>query len=76
MEKNSESSLALMVLIMETFEDYISYIEDELGVQLLTWQKEALYYYCKHPYAYIYVPKASGRTILKRAIKLLDEKEN
>lgn len=65
-----------MVLIMKTFEDCLSYIENELGVQLLDWQKEALYYYHEHLYTYIHLPKASGKTVLKRAIKLLDEKDD
>ena len=65
-----------MVLIMEMFENHITYIENELDIELLTWQKEVLYYHYKHPYAVICLPKASGKTILKQAIKLLDEKEN
>ena len=47
----------------------ITYIENELDIELLTWQKEVLYYHYKHPYAVICLPKASGKTILKQAIK-------
>lgn len=63
----------------KTFEDYLSFIEDELGIQLLDWQKEFLQqiYNGKTPY---YMPgRAIGRKTVGKAEKILNKlmaKEN
>ena len=61
-----------------TFEDYLYFIENELGISMLYWQKECLrMIYENKPYD---IPggRGCGRTVFKKAAKLLEElkKEN
>ena len=55
------------------FEDYITFIENELGCKLLDWQKQILRneYEGKH-YCY-HFGRISGKYVLYRAAKLLKE---
>lgn len=73
MEKDFESPLALMVLIMKKpFEDYLAFIENDLGCKLLDWQKTILHeiYDGKHPVVY---RRLSGKFVALRAAALLKE---
>ena len=59
---------------MKTFEDYLAFIENQLGIYLLSWQKEALRIaYENKPYYYISPGRFCGRTVFKKATKLLEE---
>lgn len=57
------------------FEEYLTFIENELGVQLLCWQKTVLQaiYDGKHPYISCV---RSGKVIMDLAAKLLTEEIN
>lgn len=61
-----------------TFEDALTFIENELGIQLLYWQQWALQkMYENHPYYFI-PARGIGITTLNKAMILLEEfkKEN
>ena len=60
------------------FEDYLSFIEDSLGIQLLSYQKEMLQKLYENKYYYFLPYKDYGKTILLTTAKLLEEmkKEN
>ena len=63
---------------MKTFEDCLTFIENELGIYLLAWQKEALRaIYEDRPY-YYRPARGIGMTTLDKAVVLLAEftKEN
>ena len=65
-----------MVLIMKKpFETYLSFIENELGVKLLHWQKMALHAIYDGHYPYIYGVRG-GKVIMERAAEMLDEEIN
>jgi hypothetical protein len=57
---------------MKTFEGYLAYIEDELGITLLDWQKEFLQavYECRP--LYYYPSRGMGRDTVMRALKILE----
>lgn len=64
---------------MKAFEDCLAFIEDQLGVYLLDWQKESLrMIYENKSYYFISGGRCCGRTIFKKAAELLEEmkKEN
>lgn len=64
---------------MKTCEDCLDFIENQLGIHLLTWQKEALrMIYENNPCEYRLPGRGCGRTVFKKATKLLEEmkKEN
>lgn len=66
--------MALVVLIMTnsklTFEDYLAYIEDELGIQLFAWQKEILRASCEGNL--IYYPSRDMGKVNAWALKVLE----
>lgn len=65
--------------MVKTFEDCLSFIENQLGVQLLAWQKEALQkIYENELYYYIPGGRGCGKTTFVKAAQLLEEikKEN
>ena len=56
-----------------TFEDCLTFIEDNLGIQLLTWQKEVLRaIYENKPY-YYRPARGMGISTLEKAVILLAE---
>ena len=62
-----------MVLIMKkSFEEYITFIENELGVKLLCWQKMALEAIYKGHCPYISGVRC-GKVIMERAAEMLKE---
>lgn len=58
----------------KTFEYYLSLIENQIGISMLSWQEEALrmIYENKSDY-YISRARGCGRTVFKKAAKLLEE---
>ncbi len=76
MEKDIESPLVPVVLIMKkSFETYLSFIENELGVQLLCWQKTALRAIYDGYYPHISNIR-NGKVMMYQATKLLSEEMN
>lgn len=64
---------------MNSFEDFLAYTEQQLGVQLLAWQKEVLKMIYENKDGCLYImPRRCGMTILRDAASLLEEivKEN
>ena len=57
------------------FEDYLSFIENELGIKLLCWQKMALRAIYDGYYPYISGVRG-GKVIMKRAAEMLKEEMN
>lgn len=57
---------------MKTFEGCLAYIEDELGITLLDWQKEFLQavYECRP--LYYYPSRGMGRGTVMHALKILE----
>ena len=62
----------------KTFEAYLAFIEDELGLQLLSYQKEMLRKLYEKPNLYIIWPPSYGRTYFNIMFELHKElmKEN
>ena len=59
---------------MKTFEDCLIFIENQLGAPLLIWQKEVLrMIYENKPDCYRLPGRGCGRTVFKKAAKLLEE---
>lgn len=75
MEKNLKGSLALVFLIMAkyTFEEYLSFIEDQLGIQLLDYQKYILEKIYNSEYVYFIPARTMCRENLFQAQKILKE---
>lgn len=63
---------------MKTFEDCLAFIENQLGVHLLLWQKEALRLIYEHERFYLIPNARCGKAIFVKAAQLLKEinKEN
>lgn len=63
---------------MKTFEVCLSFIENELGVQLLAWQKEALQHMYENKPYYFIPGRGGGLTMFNKAQILLEvyKKEN
>lgn len=63
---------------MKTYEDCLAFIENELGLKLLTCQKKMLQKLYKNEHYYFLPGRDYGRTIFLTAAKLLEEikKEN
>ena len=61
-----------------TFEQCLTYIETELGHQLLDWHKEYLKLLYQYQNVYIMPARVNGITVARKAEKLLKEflKEN
>ena len=58
---------------MKPFEDCLSFIEDYLGIQLFSYQKEVLkMVYDNKPYYYL-PARGSGLTTFRKAMMLLEE---
>jgi hypothetical protein len=57
----------------KTFEDCLSFIENELGLQLLTCQKEMLQKLYENEYYYFLPGRAYGRETFLKAAELLEE---
>lgn len=63
---------------MKTFEDCLAFIENQLGVHLLLWQKEALRLIYENKRFYLIPNTRGGKTTFVKAAQLLEEikKEN
>lgn len=57
---------------MKTFEGGLAYIEDELGVTLLDWQKEVLQAVYERRPVYYFPSKGCGRGTVMHALKILE----
>lgn len=57
---------------MKTFEGCLAYIEDELGVTLLDWQKEVLQAVYERRPAYYFPSRGCGRDTVMHALKILE----
>jgi hypothetical protein len=58
---------------MKTFEDCLAFIENELDLQLLAYQKEMLQKLYENEHYYFLPGRDYGRTIFLTAAKLLEE---
>ena len=56
-----------------TFEDCLSFIEDKLGVQLLSWQKDLLQRTYNGEYGFYITGRSYGGLIAYEATKMLKE---
>lgn len=56
-----------------TFEEYLSFVEGELGIQLLSWQKLVLQKIYNGEYGYYMPGRTTGRVITYEASKRLKE---
>lgn len=63
---------------MDTFKEYLTLIENELGIKLLAWQKDALQDMYENRPVYYRPARGIGMTTLEKAVLLLTEfkKEN
>lgn len=63
---------------MKTFENFLSFVERELGIYLLSWQKDVLQNIYENQPVYYRPARGMGMTTLEKAVLLLAEfkKEN
>ena len=63
---------------MKTFENFLIFVEDNLGIQLLSWQKDVLQDMYENRPVYYRPARGIGMTTLEKAVLLLEEfkKEN
>jgi hypothetical protein len=59
-----------------TFEDYLSFIEDKLGLQLLSWQKDFLQKMYNGEYDCYMSGRGIGKTVAYKAGEILKELMN
>lgn len=61
------------VKMKKSFEEYIDFIENELGLQLLAYQKEMLQRLYENEHYYFLPGRDYDRTVFINAAKLLEE---
>lgn len=58
--------------MIKDFEEYLDFIENKLGIQLLDWQKVVLQARCEGTPIYYYPSRGMGRDTVMHALKILE----